>query len=438
MLTPEAFASYATALAALAGIPAALFGILQFIRYRTRRDKMALVSESFAKVVEALASEVEVERLAGAILLRRFFDRRSEFGVGRTPYAKEAVAVIASMLRTQPTGNLQKLLADGLAYAPTLVRADLQRTNLQKAYLGARMLNPRQKQVVDLSYADFYRADLSGASLKEAQAEAAVFYQARLNGTVLKGARLRNANFYEADLQGAVFDGADLRGATFAGARNVPPAVARHLDDRQTYHVLPRSGRWGRWLRWLSWRTWRSRWSARNADAAAKPPHDGGKAEPPRVFVSRPGGGDGRSGAQVAALCTRLEGEGFAPVMLGRSDYPVAGALAEAKRLIAGCAGAVILGVPDIRVAVGAWRPGTPEEAALTDKAFPTPWSQVEAGMAVMAGLPVLVVADDAIGGGVFDPATSEHGLVRIRPGLASPHLADWSAAVRERARQAG
>jgi hypothetical protein len=428
MLTPEAFANYATALAALAGIPAALFGILQFIRYRTRRDKMALVSESFAKVVEALASEVEVERLAGAILLRRFFDRRSEFGVGRTPYAKEAVAVIASMLRTQPTGNFQKLLADGLAHAPTLVRADLQRTNLQKAYLGARPLGPRAKQVVDLSYADFYRADLSGASLKEAQADAAVFYQARLNGTVLKGARLRNANFYQADLQGAAFGGADLRGANFAGARHVPPAVARHLDEQQIYHVLPR---W-RWLRWLSWRHWRA---ARNADAPGKPPPDGGKAEPPRVFVSRPGGGGDRNGAQVAALCARLEGEGFAPVMLGRSDYPVAGALAEAKRLIGGCAGAVILGVPDIRVAVGAWRPGTPEEAALTDKAFPTPWSQVEAGMAVMAGLPVLVVADDGIGGGVFDPATSEHGLVRIRPDLASPHLADWSAAVRERAR---
>jgi hypothetical protein len=436
MLTPEAFASYATALAALAGIPAALFGILQFIRYRTRRDKMALVSESFAKVVEALASEVEVERLAGAILLRRFFDRRSEFGVGRTPYAKEAVAVIASMLRTQPTGNLQKLLADGLAHAPTLVRADLQRTNLQKAYLGARILGPRAKQVVDLSYADFYRADLSGASLKEAQADAAVFYQARLNGTVLKGARLRNANFYEADLQGAVFDGADLRGATFAGARHVPAAVARHLDDAQTYHVLPRW--WWRWLRWLTWRHWRTWWTARNAVVAAKPSHDGGKAEPPRIFVSRPGGGEGSNGAQVAALCARLEGEGFAPVMLGRSDYPVAGALAEAKRLIAGCAGAVILGVPDIRVAVGAWRPGTPEEAALTDKAFPTPWSQVEAGMAVMAGLPVLIVGDDGIGGGVFDPATSEHGLVRVRPDLASPHLADWSAAVRERARQAG
>ncbi len=424
MPTSETFSDYATALAALAGIPAALFGILQFIRYRTRRDKMALVSDSFAKVVEALASEVEVERLAGAILLRRFFDRRSEFGVGRTPYAKEAVAVIASMLRTQPTGNLQKLLADGLAHAPTLVRADLQRTNLQKAYLGALKLGPGEanKRIVDLSYADFYRADLSGASLRDAVGESAVFYQARLNGTVLKGAKLRNANFFEADLQGAVFDGADLEGAKFTGARHVPPAVVAYLDESHVYRGPPR------------WRRW---WPVRNADAG-KSPQSGDKTEPPRVFVSRPGRSGEVDAAQIAAVCARLEREGFVPVMLPRSDYPVAGALAEAKRLIAGCAGAVILGFPDIRVAVGAWRQGTAEEAAVTDKSFPTPWSQVEAGMAIMAGLPVLVVADDGIGGGVFDPATSDHGLVRVAPDLSSQHLADWCASVTEQARRSG
>jgi hypothetical protein len=79
MPTAEAFSQYATAAVALAGIPAALFGVFQFIQYRTRRDKMALVSELFTKVIEALASEVEVERLAGAILLRRFFDPTTEF-----------------------------------------------------------------------------------------------------------------------------------------------------------------------------------------------------------------------------------------------------------------------------------------------------------------------------------------------------------------------
>jgi hypothetical protein len=48
------------------------------------------------------------------------------------------VAVIAALLRNTPTGELQKLLADGLAYASGLQGADLQECNLSRAYLGRR------------------------------------------------------------------------------------------------------------------------------------------------------------------------------------------------------------------------------------------------------------------------------------------------------------
>jgi uncharacterized protein YjbI with pentapeptide repeats len=78
-------------------------------------------------------------------------------------------------------------------------------------------------RIVDLSYADFYRADLSGASLKGAVCRATVFYQSRLNGTVLRGADLRGANFFEADLHGALFDDAVLGEANFSQARHTPP-----------------------------------------------------------------------------------------------------------------------------------------------------------------------------------------------------------------------
>jgi hypothetical protein len=142
----------AAALTALA----AILGVLKYFQYRTRRDKIALVGQAFESMVDSLASEVEVERLAGAILLRRFFDPKSELGIAGTPYADDAVRVIAAILRSQETGNFQKLLADGLAYAPSLAGADLQRTNLQNAYLGAlKGSGNRVANSVDLSYADF-------------------------------------------------------------------------------------------------------------------------------------------------------------------------------------------------------------------------------------------------------------------------------------------
>ena len=68
--------------------------------------------------------------------------RKTEQGGKGTPYAGEALNVITATLRNVETGSFQKLLADGLAYAPTLKGADLQKTNLQGAYLGARDERP--------------------------------------------------------------------------------------------------------------------------------------------------------------------------------------------------------------------------------------------------------------------------------------------------------
>src|SRR5262245_4946215 len=164
-----------TAVASLLGI---VFG---FLKYLSRRDKQIAVQQTFRTVVESLSSKVEGQRLGGAILLRRFFDPASELGVdGGTPYAKEAVNVIAALLRETETGNFQKLLADGLLYAPSLEEVDLQKTNLQNAYLGQKGEHPAP----NLGRADFFRADLSAASLKGAKAVKAVFYQARLHNTI--------------------------------------------------------------------------------------------------------------------------------------------------------------------------------------------------------------------------------------------------------------
>ena len=64
----------ATALTALSGVIAGIIGIFKYFQYKTRRDKIAAVGEAFNSVVHALASDIEVERLAGGIRLRRFFD----------------------------------------------------------------------------------------------------------------------------------------------------------------------------------------------------------------------------------------------------------------------------------------------------------------------------------------------------------------------------
>jgi uncharacterized protein YjbI with pentapeptide repeats len=416
-----------TALATVLG------GFLGYFRYRSRRDKMEAIREAFHTVVSSLASEAEVERVASAILLRRFFDRKSELGrvgilsrVG-TPYASEAINVMAAVLRTQQTGSFQKLLADGLAYAPSLRGADLQRTNLQNAYLGVRKRGESTREKVlyslkktflkkveiDLRNADFFRADLSGASLKGATATSAAFYEARLHDTVFTGADLCETNFVGADLLGAKFGEAKLARAKFEQARNIPPALDDLLDEDGMYP---------------------------NDDQPFEADPDSQGATAIRVFLSKPGVLDDQQRQFVDHIRSMIKGEDMVSETLERSEYPRFGTLAEVRRLMSGCAGAIIFGFRELNVLDGVWRSGTAEEKKVRDVQLPTPWNQIEAGMAAMRGLPILLVCQHGVTSGVFDLDDSDY-VYRVKlPADERSHalqkrFADWCATVREQAR---
>jgi uncharacterized protein YjbI with pentapeptide repeats len=219
------------------------------------------VGQAFNSTVEGLSSDAETKKLAAAILLRRFFDEGTEQGAPGTPYEREAIAVIAALLRNTQTGELQKLLADGLAYASSLQGADLQQCNLSRAYLGqrpravvthgsVRLLSARRRAQsaknsnrddqradptvstpIDLTKADLFGANLNGASFRGGIARDAVFYTAKAQGAVFEGAHLESADFRQADLKGARFAGAWIERARFGGAQHVPENVAGLLDQ---------------------------------------------------------------------------------------------------------------------------------------------------------------------------------------------------------------
>jgi hypothetical protein len=214
----------------------------RFLGIKSRNERMAAVREGFRAVIDYLASDNEVMMFSGAILLRRFFNPITELGIAGTPYAPECVLVIAAMLNNErqlPEG-VQKVLADGLAYAPNLRGADFQKTNLQGAYLGDRI-----RKGIDVSDADFYKANLTRASLAGITAHQTVFYKAVLKETKLQRADLTGADFRQANLEGAKlddtelldarFDGAVLGGASFKNARNVPSDITDKLDKDSVY-----------------------------------------------------------------------------------------------------------------------------------------------------------------------------------------------------------
>ena len=110
----------------VAAIVTRIVAIFKYFDYKSKRDRISSVGASFANTVDALSSDNDVKRMAAAVLLRRFFDRSSEQSVrGKAPFHKEAVEVIAGMLREKQPQRLQKVLADGLRYAVDLRHADL-------------------------------------------------------------------------------------------------------------------------------------------------------------------------------------------------------------------------------------------------------------------------------------------------------------------------
>jgi hypothetical protein len=356
-----------TMVSVITAVVGALVALLGLLGFQNQRAKLAGIRAAFDTVIADLASTDKERQLAGAVLLRRFFDPESELSIrswrgrGRSPYSGEALSVMAAVLRGMPAGDLQKLLADSLAFAPTLEKADLQRTNLAGAYLSLRHAHGT------LEGADFYRADLSGASLKSARADEAVFYQARLRHTVLRDADLRGANFFEADLTGAVFTGAHLHGAIFTNARNVPPELVPFVGADGKYTSPER---------------------ARHPDGS----------EPTRgsIFLSLP---SQRTPAQEAVcdrLATLLRRRGLEPLTLPRREYPPSDAMSEVYRRLAGCAGIMVFGL-------------RPADARVTARLGATPWTHLEAGMAFACNLPMLIVRESGVETGAFDSAVAGH-----------------------------
>jgi len=70
-------------------------------------------------------------------------------------------------------------------------------------------------------------------------------------------------------------------------------------------------------------------------------------------------------------------------------------------RLINNADGTLVLGLRQLIVNSGVWRPDTPEEIELS-AAWTSPWMQIEAGMAIVSGIPVLVAPEAGVCEGVF------------------------------------
>ncbi|MGA2452021.1 MAG: hypothetical protein ABSG93_00755 [Solirubrobacteraceae bacterium] len=126
------------------------------------------------------------------------------------------------------------------------------------------------------------------------------------------------------------------------------------------------------------------------------------------VFVSKPNALNLEQALFWDRLRQILIERGLAPRTLGETDYPNSAPIDAVRRVLDDCDGAIILGMVQLRVADGLLKAGSPSEQNATGTLWPTAWNHIEAAMAFMRDLPLLIVRERGISGGVFDVGNTD------------------------------
>lgn len=366
-----------TVISILLVVSTGVYALLKFIR-DTRNEK-ARERESYQKSFDHLVSQLTSDnvdvQLSAAILLRRYF--RETIEDKKKDLHTETINVISSLLRVKPTGVLQKTLADGLGFATDLSGCDLQKTNLQDVLLD------NKKQGILMNGTDLFLSDLSFANLKGLKGHGIIFYNAILFYTRIRNCDFTNGNFRGADLTGVMFKDCILKGADFTGAINIPSQIKIHLDEENKF-------------------TSSGKISAKHETK--------GKT----IFFSMPG-----VMTKVDEVITKnykeyLEKREYEVLYYKRDDYPRFGQLNRVKEAINRSSGMIAFGFKQIVISDGKYRPGTGDETNWKNKWLSTPWNEIEVGIGLAVGMPILLVHDPIINDGVFDDGLSECFVSRI------------------------
>ena len=365
-------------IAIVAIITSIVYGTLKFFREvrRAKERERNNYKRSFEELVSQLNSENTSAQLSASILLRRYFKDTAEDD--KKELRQEAIDVISSLLRVLPTGVLQKTLADGLGFATDLSGCDLQKTNLQDVLLD------NKKQEIIMDNTDLFLSDLSFANLEGIKGHGIIFYNAILFYARIRNCDFTNGNFRGADLNGIVFKNCILKDADFTNAKNIPSFIKDNLDKDNGKFKL-------------------------NGLISAK--HD---TKDKTIFFSMPGLLNKEDEVITKNYKEFLEKNGYEVIYYRRDEYPRFGQLNRVKEAINHSSGMIAFGFKQIYILDGEYRPQTNEKSPWKDKWLSTPWNEIEVGIGLAVGMPILLVHDPIISDGVFDNGLSECFVARI------------------------
>lgn len=362
----------------IAILTAAIIAIFKFgFEYLNIKSKNKLREEYktlFNKTVTGLSSSLKSTQLTSAILLRRFLTKEVQ---KKAPnLTKETINVISSLAKTLPTNIFQKTLVDGLSYTKDLSFCDLQKTNLQDALLG------NKKHQLIMNNTDLFLADLSYANLNNIIGHNICFYRSILFCTRIKNCDFSNADFRNADLSGIYLENCTLNGANFTDAINIPQVIKDNLDN--------------------------------GICKCAEKITTEEKTTNKTIFFSMPGIMSKNDESLTKEYKKILEKRGYNVIYYTSDKYPQFGQFNKVRADILRSSGMIAFGLKQLNIKKASYRPNTIEEANWEEKWLSTPWSEIEVGMGLMKGMPILLVTDPDITDGVFDDNLSECFVSKI------------------------
>jgi len=368
------------------GLIVAVPSIMNYKGWLSISKQQSQYQQLFDSIIEQLSSDKITAQLSAAVLLRRFFkvefnyhlfNKKSKSNESDVYFLRtETINVISSLLKTLPTSVYQKTLADGLASCENLSGADLQNANLQNAYIGNKAYR------INLSQADFYCANLTKALITDVDGVECYFRDSILCGTRFKNCNLSGASFQGADLTNIYFKDVVLTNANFNKAYNIPEIISTHLEN-------------GTYI---------------GTESITTPEITISH----KIFFSMSGSLNNEEAHLTKAYKEYLEKRGYVVESYERDHYPRFGQLTAVKAKIEKCIGMVVFGSKQIFIKEGIFRPNLSEETIWENEWLSTSWNEIEVGMGVMLGIPILLVSTQELKTGIFDNCISEILLDKI------------------------
>ncbi|MBR4994741.1 MAG: pentapeptide repeat-containing protein [Alistipes sp.] len=371
----------------IAALATLVVTIVKLIDYKAQdsHSKADNMHNNFNATLDGLKSDSDTKRITSAILLRRYIN---DLNIWRTatPYKQDALNVISSLLRITPCGEFQKTLADSLSFTRSVHNQDFQYTNLQNA-----IIKVANNTKIDFSDVDFYMADLSYASINNAKCRNTVFKCCNMRNTTFRGCNLNNCDFAGANLDGVRFlDNTTLYNANFKGAINIPEKVKPHLNTDGKYCKKEPTNNYT------------------NTDNVKS------------VFISSIGNLSPKQGEYMDALKDHLKRLGIDTLSLSKEEYRNSGQIIGIQSKIEKANGVIIVGLRNLLVVDGVYRPTSSEKRQVSNMWLPTSWNNIEAGIASALKKPILVIHQSDLNDGIFNKEINDTRISHIEAQISS------------------